>query len=89
MSWDECCGSAIEQIRTCDHHVAVEKNLTVQTWHRKFRIQHESFANPVIIRAGSWPSLPPFLARNPDATKAILSWTKENLAGLKVETVHS
>jgi hypothetical protein len=61
----------------------------VQIWHHDFHGSNECFRNPNIYKRHGKPPLPPMLDRNPDFTRSVITFAKQNVNELSAEMMCS
>jgi hypothetical protein len=85
-TWFQCCNEeAVRRVNHWEGHQHIKNGETVQIWHHNFRGSNECFCNPNIYKHHGKPPLPPMLDQNPDFTRSVITFAKQNQNELSAE----
>jgi hypothetical protein len=86
-TWLQCCSETVTKVNKWEGHEHIKNGETVRIWHHNFRGGNECFRNPNIYKQHGKLPLPSMLDRNPDFTRSIITFAKQNSNELSAEMI--
>ena len=85
MTWSKCCQNSIKKlsIENMKEEREIVSDRTIQRWHRKFRMNDESF---IIYHRGK--DTIPIFDWNPEFRHSLISFTRSNISTFNLQSVH-